>query len=95
MLIIGLWRLVFIYILTFKYLLMNPLREKKKKICSLLWHVLLVFTCCSKYHVFNGSIIASNPGLVTCGSSCANELVESLVAEVEAHNEVGKVYSVN
>ncbi|XP_059430457.1 probable protein S-acyltransferase 15 isoform X3 [Corylus avellana] len=34
------------------------------------------------------SIIASNPGLVTCGSSCANELVESLVAEVEAHNEV-------
>ncbi|KAE8039040.1 hypothetical protein FH972_011488 [Carpinus fangiana] len=33
------------------------------------------------------SIIASNPGLVTCGSSCANELVESLVAEVEAHNE--------
>ncbi|XP_062172207.1 uncharacterized protein LOC133877805 isoform X3 [Alnus glutinosa] len=34
------------------------------------------------------SIIASNPGLVTCGSSCANELVESLDAEVEAHNEV-------
>lgn len=29
MLIIGLCRLVFIYIITFKHLLMNPLRKKK------------------------------------------------------------------
>ena len=40
--------------------------------------------------VSNGSIMSSNPGLVTYGSS--NELVESSVAEVEAHNRVGKLY---
>lgn len=40
--------------------------------------------------VSNGSIMSSNPGLVTYGSS--DKFVESSVAEVEAHNQVGKLY---
>jgi hypothetical protein len=38
----------------------------------------------------NGSILSSNPGFVTYGSS--DDLVESSVAEVEAQNQVGNLY---
>ena len=78
-----------IYTVTFKLHLINLLIKNKKDlkfvISCLVGYILVALTGI----VSNGSIMSSNPGLVKYGSS--DELVESSVAEVEAHNQVGKL----